>query len=337
MANRNNKPGVSGAFSRAKKYQRSTQRKKDNSKARFKQSASKGKEKKIANLKPVQNNQNNFNNAPKENLKIIPIGGIEEIGKNMTVFEYGNEIVIVDCGLAFPEDDMLGIDLVIPDFSYLEKNRDKIKGLIITHGHEDHIGSIPYFLKQINVPIYATKLTCGLIENKLEEHDLLSSAILNVVIPGDTVFFDNMHVEFIRNNHSIPDSVALAIHTPVGVVIHTGDFKIDYTPIDGKVMDLGRIAELGNQGVLALLSDSTNSERKGYTMSERTVGDVLEKLFETRKRIVVATFASNVHRVQQIVNSAIRHTRKIAVCGRSMMKMIETAIRYRYRYDFELY
>ena len=261
-----------------------------------------------------------------ENLKIIPLGGLHEIGKNITVFEYGNELVLVDCGLEFPEDDMLGVDLVIPDITYLERNKEKIKGLVITHGHEDHIGSIPYILKQINMPIYATPLTVGLIKNKLEEHHLERTTTLNTVLPGETVKFGNVSVEFIRSSHSIPDSVMLAIKTPVGVVLHTGDFKIDFTPIDDNIMDLGRIAELGNEGILALLSDSTNSERKGYTMSERSVGDVMDRLFlNTSKRIVVATFASNVHRVQQIVNSAIKYKRKVAVCGRSMQNMIETA------------
>ena len=261
-----------------------------------------------------------------ENLKIIPLGGLHEIGKNITVFEYGNELVLVDCGLEFPEDDMLGVDLVIPDITYLERNKEKIKGLVITHGHEDHIGSIPYILKQINMPIYATPLTVGLIKNKLEEHHLARTTTLNTVLPGETVKFGNISVEFIRSSHSIPDSVMLAIKTPVGVVLHTGDFKIDFTPIDDNIMDLGRIAELGNEGVLALLSDSTNSERKGYTMSERSVGDVMDRLFlNTSKRIVVATFASNVHRVQQIVNSAIKYRRKVAICGRSMQNMIETA------------
>ena len=262
----------------------------------------------------------------KDNLKIIPLGGLDEIGKNITVFEYGNEIVLVDCGLEFPEDDMLGVDLVIPDVTYLEKNKDKIKGLVITHGHEDHIGAIPYILKQINMPIYATKLTVGLIKNKLEEHKLLSSTKLITVEQGQTINFGNIRVEFIRSSHSIPDSVMLAIHTPVGIILHTGDFKVDFTPIDDQIMDLGRIAELGNRGVLALMSDSTNSERKGYTMSERTIGDVFDRLFQNnKKRIVVATFASNVHRVQQIVNSAKEYGRKIAVCGRSMINMIETA------------
>ena len=267
----------------------------------------------------------------KEKLKIIPLGGLLEIGKNITVFEYENDIILVDCGLAFPEDDMLGIDLVIPDLTYLEKNKEKIKGLVITHGHEDHIGSIPYLLKQINVPIYATKLTIGLIEHKLEEHRLLKSAKLNVVNPGQTVDFGAMKVEFIRTTHSIPDACSLAIHTPVGVVVHTGDFKIDYTPIDGEMMDFGRLAELGNRGVLALMSDSTNSERKGYTMSESTVGEVLDKLFiNCTKRIVVATFSSNVHRVQQIVNSAVKYGRKVAICGRSMINTIETARKFGY-------
>ena len=262
----------------------------------------------------------------RDNLKIIPLGGLDEIGKNITVFEYGNEIVLVDCGLEFPEDDMLGVDLVIPDITYLEKNKEKIKGLVITHGHEDHIGSIPYVLKQINMPIYATRLTVGLIKNKLEEHKLLASTKIVTVEQGETINFGNIKVEFIRSSHSIPDAVMLAIHTPAGVVLHTGDFKVDFTPIDDQVMDLGRIAELGNKGILALMSDSTNSERKGYTMSESTIGEVFDRLFQNnKKRIVVATFASNVHRVQQIVNSAVKYDRKIAVCGRSMINMIETA------------
>ncbi len=263
----------------------------------------------------------------KSSLKIIPLGGLHEIGKNITVFEYENEIIVVDCGLSFPEDDMLGIDLVIPDISYLEKNVDKIKGLIITHGHEDHIGAVPYLLKKINIPIYATKLTAGLIRNKLEEHKLLRSTELHEVVQGQTIpLGKNFKVEFIRSSHSIPDSVMLAITTPAGTVLHTGDFKVDYTPIDGKIMDFGRIAELGNQGILALMADSTNAERKGFTMSESSVGEVFDKLFlHCTKRIVVATFASNVHRVQQIVNCAVKYNRKIAVCGRSMVNMIDTA------------
>ena len=263
----------------------------------------------------------------KSKLKIIPLGGLHEIGKNITVFEYEDEIIVVDCGLSFPEDDMLGVDLVIPDITYLIKNQEKIKGMVITHGHEDHIGGIPYFLKQINVPIYATRLTVGLINNKLEEHKLLRSTKLIEVMQGQTIKLGkNFKVEFIRSSHSIPDSVMLAITTPAGTVLHTGDFKVDYTPIDGKVMDFGRIAELGNKGILALMSDSTNAERKGFTMSESSVGEVFEKLFlNCTKRIVVATFASNVHRIQQIVNSAVKYGRKIAVCGRSMINMITTA------------
>ena len=262
----------------------------------------------------------------KSKLKVIPLGGLHEVGKNITVFEYENEMIIVDCGISFPEDDMLGIDLVIPDITYVEKNKEKLKGMIITHGHEDHIGSIPYFLKKVNTPIYATRLTCGLITNKLEEHKLVNSTKLIEVDQGETITLGKFRVEFIQSSHSIPDSVMLAIYTPVGTILHTGDFKVDYTPIDGKIMDLGRIAEIGNQGVLALMSDSTNAERKGFTMSESTVGGLFEKLFlHCTKRIVVATFASNVHRVQQIVNSAVENGRKIAVCGRSMINMIETA------------
>lgn len=262
----------------------------------------------------------------KSNLKIIALGGLDEIGKNITVFEYENEIILVDCGLEFPDDDMLGVDLVIPDFTYLVKNQEKIKGLFITHGHEDHIGSIPYLLKQVNIPIYATRLAARLIEHKLEEHRLINTTKLNVVEPGDVIDAGIMKVEFIRSSHSIPDSCMLAIHTPVGKIVHTGDFKVDYTPIDGQLIDFGRLAELGNEGVLALLADSTNSERKGFTMSEKSIGPVFDKLFEgCKKRIVVATFASNVHRVQQIVNSAVKYGRKIAVSGRSMINMIDAA------------
>ena len=270
--------------------------------------------------------ENNNKIFKKEKVKMIPLGGILEIGKNLTVIESEEDIIIIDCGLGFPEDDMLGVDLVIPDMTYLEKNKEKIRGLVITHGHEDHIGGIPYLLKQINVPIYATKLTVGLIQNKLEEHNLLRSTKLNVVSTGQTIKLGNMKVEFIRITHSIPDACSLAIYTPAGILVHTGDFKVDYTPIDGEIMDLGRLAELGNKGVLALMSDSTNSERKGYTMSESNVGEVLDKLFiNCSKRIVVATFSSNVHRVQQIVNSAVKYRRKVAICGRSMVNMIETA------------
>ena len=280
----------------------------------------------VSNTRKVRTNTKEDFEFKKPKLKIIPLGGLHEIGKNITVFEYENEMIAVDCGISFPEDDMLGVDLVIPDITYIVNNKEKFKGLFITHGHEDHIGAIPYFLKQLNTPIYGTKLTLGLIKNKLEEHGLVSSTELNEVKQGQTVKLGSFKVEFIASSHSIPDSVMFAITTPVGTILHTGDFKVDYTPIDGKLMDLGRIAELGNKGILALMSDSTNSERKGFTMSESSVGEVFDKLFlHCTKRIVVATFASNVHRVQQIVNSAVKYNRKIAVCGRSMINMITTA------------
>lgn len=262
----------------------------------------------------------------KSNLKIIALGGLDEIGKNITIFEYEDEIVLVDCGLEFPDDDMLGVDIVIPDVTYLVRNKNKIKGLFVTHGHEDHIGAIPYILKQVTMPIYTTRLTAKLIEHKLEEHRLLRTTDLNIVEQGQTINVGKISVEFIRSSHSIPDACMLAIHTPAGVVVHTGDFKVDYTPIDGQIIDFARLAELGTNGVLALLSDSTNSERKGYTLSEKSIGPVFDSLFEgCKKRIVVATFASNVHRVQQIVNSAVKFGRKIAVSGRSMINMINSA------------
>lgn len=265
-------------------------------------------------------------------LKIIPLGGLNEIGKNLTVFECGNDIVIVDCGLAFPDSELLGVDIVIPDFTYLETNKDKIRGIVITHGHEDHIGGLAYLLKKISVPVYATRLTIGLIEGKLKEHTILSKPSLNVVVPGQTVKFGCMSVEFIRVNHSIPDAVGLAFHTPAGIVVHTGDFKVDYTPIEGGIIDLGRFGELGNKGVLLLMSDSTNSERKGYTQTERKVGESFVKLFEKAdgKRIIIATFSSNIHRVQQIVDCAVATGRKVAVSGRSMVNVITTAIELGY-------
>ena len=286
------------------------------------------KTKRTRNSRTTQN-QSIFKKA---SIKIIPLGGLYEIGKNITVFEYENEIIVVDCGISFPEDDMLGVDLVIPDVTYLIENQEKIKGMLITHGHEDHIGGIPYFLKQLNVPIYATRLVSGLIRNKLEEHKLLKSTEMHIVNQGETIKLgNNFEIEFIRSSHSIPDSVMLAITTPAGTILHTGDFKVDYTPIDGQIMDLGRIAELGQKGILALMSDSTNADRPGFTMSESTVGEVLDKLFlNCSKRIVVATFASNVHRIQQIVNAAIKYGRKIAVCGRSMIKIVTTAIELGY-------
>ena len=241
----------------------------------------------------------------------------------MTVFEYKDEIIVVDCGLAFPEDDMLGVDLVIQDISYLERNKDKVKALFITHGHEDHIGAIPYFLKKINVPIYGTKLTLGLIKAKLIEHHLEKSTKLKQVKPRDIISLKHFKVEFIRMTHSIADAAGLAIKTPVGTVIHTGDFKIDYTPIDSKPMDFARLAELGEEGVVLLMSDSTNAQREGYTMSESIVGREFDKIFTNcKKRIIVATFASNIHRMQQIMNSAVKFNRKVAVVGRSMVNVL---------------
>jgi len=266
-----------------------------------------------------------------QKLKIIPLGGLNEIGKNLTVFEYGGDIVVLDCGMAFPDDDMPGIDIVIPDISYLEKNRDKIRGIVLTHGHEDHIGAIPYFLKKINVPIYGTRLTLGLVECKLKEHNLLSKTKLVRVKAGDTVKLGCMRAEFIHTNHSIADAVAIALHTPVGIVVHSGDFKIDCTPIEGSMIDVARFGELGKKGVLALLSDSTNVERGGYSMSESTVGDTFDELFRgCNKRIVVATFASNVHRIQQIINAAHRYNRRVAFSGRSMENVAEVAINLGY-------
>ncbi len=266
------------------------------------------------------------NRLKRDRLKIIPLGGIEEVGKNMTVFEYGNDMILLDCGVAFPEDEMLGVDLVMPDITYLEKNKDRLKAIVITHGHEDHIGSIPYVLKTVNVPIYATRLTLGLIKTKLEEHKLVRDTALKCVKAGDIITIGSMKVEFIQTTHSIADSVAIAIHTPVGIVVHTGDFKVDFTPIDGKVMDFARLAELGSKGVLALMSDSTNSERPGYTMSESSVGKVFDEIFlDCKKRIIVATFASNVHRVQQVINAAMANNRKVAICGRSMLNVMTVA------------
>ncbi|HZK01078.1 MAG TPA: ribonuclease J, partial [Tissierellaceae bacterium] len=250
---------------------------------------------------------------------VIPLGGMGEIGKNITVIEYKNDILLVDCGMSFPEDEMLGIDIVIPDVTYLFKNRDKIRGLVLTHGHEDHIGAIPYVLKKLNIPIYGTRLTLGLVETKFKEHKL-TNVDLNVVSFGDTVKLGCFSVEFIRTGHSIPDAAALAITTPMGVILHTGDFKIDYTPISGDVIDLNRFAELGNEGVLLLMADSTNAEKPGSTMSERTVGNTFRDIFKDHPgRIMVATFASNIHRIQQIINASEENGRKVALSGRSML------------------
>ncbi len=269
----------------------------------------------------------------KENLtdvkgvKIIPLGGLEQIGMNITAFEYEDSIIVVDCGLSFPEDDMLGIDLVIPDVTYLKENISKVKGFVITHGHEDHIGALPYILRDINVPIYATKLTIGIIENKLKEHNLLKSTKRKVIKYGQSINLGCFRIEFIRSNHSIADAAALAIFTPAGIIVHTGDFKVDYTPVFGSTIDLQRFGELGKKGVLALMCDSTNVERPGYTPSEKTVGKTFDNIFaeSIRSRIIVATFASNVDRVQQIINSADKYGRKVVIEGRSMVNIITTA------------
>ena len=260
-------------------------------------------------------------------LRIIPIGGLEQIGMNITAFEYEDSIIVVDCGLAFPEDDMLGIDLVIPDVTYLRDHISKVKGFVITHGHEDHIGALPYILKEMNLPIYTTKLTMGIIENKLREHNLMRSTKRKVVRHGQSINLGKFRIEFIKTNHSIQDASALAIYSPAGIVVHTGDFKVDYTPVFGDAIDLQRFAEIGKKGVLALMSDSTNAERAGFTQSERTVGRTFDHLFaeHSNTRIIIATFASNVDRVQQIINSAYKYGRKVVVEGRSMVNIISTA------------
>ena len=289
------------------------------------------------------NNNNRYSGRPKRTprvpaqqkpkLKVIPLGGLHEIGKNITAFEYEDEIMIIDCGVAFPEDDMPGIDLVIPDFSYLVENKDKILGVVLTHGHEDHIGSLPYFFREINVPVYGTRLTIGLVETKLREHGLLESVERVNVNAGDTITLGkNFKVEFIRSTHSIADSVALALTTPAGVVVHSGDFKVDYTPIQGEMIDLQRLAELGKKGVLLFMCESTNVELKGYTMSERNVGGIFKQIFEDSKdqRIMVATFSSNIDRIQQIINCAMEHKRKVCVVGRSMSNVVKTAIELGY-------
>ena len=267
----------------------------------------------------------------KAKVKIIPLGGLNEIGKNMTAIEYKNDIVIIDCGLKFPDEDMFGIDVVIPDITYLLKHKDKVSGIFLTHGHEDHIGALPYVLKQLNVPVYGTKLTLGIVQSKLKEHNLLSTTELITVKPRDVVRLNSVSVEFIKTNHSIADSVAIAVHTPLGAVLHTGDFKVDYTPIDGESMDFARFAELGKKGVLLMMADSTNVERPGYTMSEKIVGESLCRIFgKSKGRIIVATFASNIHRIQQIIDAAAMYGRKVAVSGRSMENIVQVAIELGY-------
>lgn len=269
-------------------------------------------------------------NKTQQKLNIIPLGGLGEIGKNMTVFKYGDDIIIVDAGLAFPEDDMLGIDLVIPDISYLMENKDKIRAIFLTHGHEDHIGALPYVLKKLDLPVYGTALTLGILQGRLKQNGV-SSSQLKTVQPGEVIRAGSFKVEFIRVNHSIPDAVAMAIHTPLGVVLHTGDFKIDQTPVDGQVTQFSKLAELGNQGVLMLLADSTNVERPGYTPSEKIVGKTFDEEFRYAKsRIIVATFSSNVHRIQQVVESAVRYNRKVAIIGRSMVNVVNIAMELGY-------
>lgn len=270
----------------------------------------------------------------KEKLKIVPLGGLDEIGKNMTAIEFGSDIIVIDCGLAFPDDDLLGVDLVIPDITYLKRHRSKVRGFVITHGHEDHIGAIPYVLRELNVPVYATRLTCGIIEHKLTEHRMVDKVKLMRVAAGDRIQLGCFEVEFIHTNHSIADAVALAITTPLGVLVHTGDFKVDLTPVSGEMIDLARFGELGKAGVLALMSDSTNVERPGFTPSELVVGQSLEKYFkDCDSRIIVATFASNIYRIQQVLDIAARHGRKVAICGRSMENISAVAMELGYLHD----
>ena len=310
---------------RHKNYKYKPQLKKDNQKNSTEKPAKSSYKPQVRNQARPAVKRSRKNNDSK--LKIIPLGGLEQIGMNITAFEYEDSIVVVDCGLSFPEDDMLGIDLVIPDVSYLKENISKVKGFVITHGHEDHIGALPYVLKEVNVPIYSTKLTLALISNKLKEHNLTKSTKLKEVKHGQVINLGDFAIEFIKTNHSIQDASALAIYSPVGIVVHTGDFKVDYTPVFGDAIDLQRFAEIGKKGVLAVMCDSTNAERPGFTMSERTVGHVFDNLFNEYKtaRIIIATFASNVDRVQQIINTAYRFGRKVAVEGRSMVNVITTA------------
>ena len=266
-------------------------------------------------------------------VKVIPLGGIGEIGKNITAIECEDEIIVIDCGIAFPDEEMYGVDLIIPDITYLIDNKEKVKGFFITHGHEDHIGAIPYILKQLNVPVYGTKLVLGIIETKLKEHDLLETAELISIDPGSKVTFKNLSIEFIQSTHSIAESCCLSVKTPLGIIFHTGDFKIDLTPIDDKVIDLDRISTIGKEGVLLLMADSTNVERSGYTMSEKSIGNTFNRIFRGAKgRIIIATFASNIHRMQQIVNASIENNRRVAFSGRSMESISKLALELGYLY-----
>ena len=312
----------------SKKYRKKPNNKTQNQKTQKSRTQKQMAPKKNAPKKDVENNKAQKNNKiSKKPIKIIPLGGLGEIGKNITLYEYDGDMFLVDCGMSFPDEDMPGIDIVIPDFTYILENKDRIKGLVVTHGHEDHIGAIPYLLRNFNVPIYATRLTIGLIEGKLKEHKLFESASLNVVKAGSVINLGKFTVEFIHVNHSIPDAAAFAIKCAGGTVVHTGDFKIDTTPIDDKVIDIARFAELGKEGVLALLADSTNAERPGFTASERLVGGSFSNLFAKAegKRIIVATFSSNIHRIQQIIDEAARCNRKVAVSGRSMLNVVSVA------------
>lgn len=267
----------------------------------------------------------------KKFIKVIPLGGLGEIGKNITAIEYDKEIIVIDCGIAFPDEEMYGVDLIIPDITYLMDNKEKVKAFVLTHGHEDHIGSLPYILKELNIPVYGTRLTLGILENKLKEHSLEKKCTLKTVEAGDIIEFEDIKVEFIRNTHSIADSCSLAIHTPIGTILHTGDFKIDYTPIDGLVMDLERISQLGREGILLLMADSTNVERQGHSLSERFIGQTLNKIFSTATgRVIVATFASNIHRMQQIADASVKYKRKVAFSGRSMENISKVAMELGY-------
>lgn len=330
--NKQTKRGVKQSAKTAKTQKNKTTKSENTKSKKTNEKIAQNAEKKKTTQKRTSRKRTGASNTRKQsrkkNVKSVKIGflgGLNEIGKNITVYEFENDIVIVDCGLAFPEADMLGVDLVIPDFTYLEENRDKIRGIVITHGHEDHIGALAYLLQKINIPVYGTRLTMGLVEGKLEEHKLLDGAKLNVIKPGDTIKLGKFDIEAIHVNHSIPDALAFAIKCEAGVIVQTGDFKIDSTPIDGGMIDINRFAELGNEGVLCMLSDSTNAERKGYTESERAVGASLRTLFEQagKRRIIIATFASNVHRVQQIIDQAQALGRKVALSGRSLENVVE--------------
>ncbi len=310
-----------------------TEKKNDNKKKEYRNTKSSVSKKKTAskNTVPKKNVKKNYNGANRQKqtlpVRVVPLGGLDEIGKNITLYQYGDDMFLVDCGMSFPDEETPGIDIVIPDFTFVLANKDKIKGLVLTHGHEDHIGAIPYLLKNFNLPIYGTRLTLGLVEGKLKEHQLHSSAKLNVVKPGDIIKLGAFSVEFIHVNHSIPDAVAVAVRCPAGLIVQTGDFKIDATPIDDKVIDMARFAELGKEGVLACLADSTNAERPGFTASERIVGESFANLFKKagKHRIIVATFSSNIHRIQQIIDEAVRCGRKVAVSGRSMINVVNIA------------